>query len=148
MYYTKAMSTALFGRGITDSNTKGIVKSECDVGNYTVEDFLKYWKSKAKSRDVTYITVKYKDKAVLKSLLKNFSCADIKMMMDYLWDSGEAINLREGKLQYTSYGLFLLSGGFLNPIYNRAKWWKEGIKDTTNTRGWEADGKDSVTIEF
>ena len=147
MYYTKAMSTALFGKGVVSSKTKGIVKSEADLSNYTAEDFLKYWKSKAKSRDVNYVTVKYKDKAILKSLLKNFSCVEIKMMMDYLWDSGEPINLKDGKLPYPSYGLFLLSGGFLSPIYNRAKWWKDGIKETP-VRGWENDGKDSVTIEF
>lgn len=147
MYYTKAMSTALFGRGVTPSTTKGIVKSECDISNYTADDFLKYWKSKAKERDVNYVTVKYKDKAVLKSLLKNFSPTDVKLMMDYLWESGEPINLKEGKLQYTSYGLFLLSGGFVNPIYNRARWWKDGIKEAP-VRGWENCGEESVTIEF
>ena len=147
MYYNKAMSTALFGRGVVSPKNKGIIKSEGDFDSYKAEDFLKYWKSKAKEKNVNYITVKFKDKAVLNSLLKSFSGADIKLMMDYLWESGEPINLREGKLPYASYGLFLLSGGFLNSIYNRAKWWKDGIKDTP-VRGWEADGKESVSIDF
>lgn len=147
MYYTKAMSTALFGKGVTPSSTKGIVKAETDISNYTADDFLKYWKSKAKQRNINYITVKYKDRAIIKSLLKNFSCTDIKLMMDYLWDSDDSINLKEGRLQYSSYGLFLLSGGFLSSIYNRARMWRDGIKDEP-VRGWEADGKESVTIEF
>lgn len=150
MHFTKAMSKALFGKAITPPETKGIIKNtEIDFSNYTADDFLKYWKAKAKEHNVTYMTVKYKDKAILKSLLKNFKCEDIKLMMDYLWDSGEPIMLREGKLQFPSYGLFLLSGGFLNPIYNKAVWWKKGIKDTQPQRGWESTKEEgSVKIEF
>lgn len=147
MYYNKAMSIALFGKGVVPSNTKGIIKSEGDFANYKAEDFLKYWKSKAKERGVNYITVKYKDKAIIGSLLKNFTCLDIKMMMDYLWESDERITLREGRLEYTSYGLYLLSGGFLSSIYNRAKWWKDKIEDEP-VRGRARSGEEGVTIEF
>lgn len=148
MHFTKAMSETLFGRAITSPKSKGIIKTEVDFSNYTADDFLKYWKSKAKEHNVNYMTVKYKDKAILKSLLKNFKGEDIKLMMDYLWDSGESIILREGKLQFHSYGLYLLSGGFLNSIYNKAVWWRDGIKDTPQ-RGWETTKEEgSVKIEF
>lgn len=148
MYYNKALSKALFGKGVTLPNTKGILKSQTDISNYTAEDFLRYWKAKAKEHNVTYVTVKYKDKAILKSLINNFTKEDIKLMMDYLWDSGEPIMLKDGKLQYTSYGLFLLSGGFLNPIYNKANWWKNGIKETPKARGWENKDGGEVEIDF
>lgn len=146
MYYSKAMSIALFGKAVTSPATKGIVKSETDFTNFTADDFLRYWKSKAREHNVSYIAVKYKDRAVLKSLVNNFKATEIKIMMDYLWDSGEPIILKDGKLQYTSYGIFLLSGNFLNSIYNKAMWWYNNIKDTQQ-RGWEAE-KESVSIDF
>lgn len=146
MYYNKALSKALFGKGVTLPSTKGILKSQADISNYTADDFLKYWKAKAKEHNITYVAVKYKDKAILKSLINNFTKEDIKLMMDYLWDSGEPIMLKDGQLQYTSYGLFLLSQGFLNNIYNRATWWKRGI--TPKSRGWESKNGGEVEIDF
>lgn len=146
MYYNKALSKALFGKGVTLPNTKGILKSQADISNYTTDDFLRYWKAKAKEHDVSYVAVKYKDKAILKSLINNFTKEDIKLMMDYLWDSGEPIMLKGVQLQYTSYGLFLLSQGFLSGIYNRATWWKNGIAE--KSRGWENKNGGAVEIDF
>ncbi len=146
MYYTKAMSTALFGRATTPPTTKGIVKAETDYSNYDASDFMRYWKAKAREKGVTYIAVKYKDRAILKHLVANFKGEDIKLMMDYLWDSEEPINLKEGRLQYPSYGLFLLSNGWLNSIYNKAVWWKS--KTPTNARGWESKTEEETTIDF
>lgn len=146
MYYNKALSKALFGGGVTPPNTKGILKSQSDISNYTAGDFLKYWKAKAKEHNITYVAVKYKDRSILKSLINNFKNEDIKLMMDYLWDSGEPIMLKGEKLQYTSYGLFLLSQGFLNTVYNKAVWWKNNI--VPETRGWESKDGGGVEIDF
>lgn len=146
MYYNKAMSKVLFGKAVVPSKTTGILKSELDIENYTATDFMNYWKSKAKSRDITYIPVKYSDRAIIKALMKNFRSSEIKVMMDYLWDSNERIYTKDGVLQYTSYGLFLLSNKWLNSVYNKATQWHSGYKEES-VRGKEAQ-KEGVVIEF
>lgn len=147
MYFSKATSELLFGRAVTKETDKGILKSEGDFSNYSPQDFLKYWKSKAKDRGITYIAVKYKDISVLKSLCKNFTGTEIKDMMDYIWDGSTKFYLGGQLLNPTSYGIFLLSNGFLNRIYNDTKLWKNG-ETLEETRGWESNGKESVDIEF
>lgn len=146
MYYNKAMSKVLFGKAVVPPKTMGILKSELDIENYTATDFMNYWKSKAKNKDITYIPIKYADRAIIKALMKNFKSSDIKIMMDYLWDSDERIYTKEGILQYTSYGLFLLSNKWLNGIYNKAIQWYNGYKEES-VRGREAQ-KEGVVIEF
>lgn len=147
MYMSKAMSKVLFGRAVTNSDEKGIIKSETDFSNYTPQDFLKYWKAKARGCGVTYIPAKYKDISVLKSLCKNFTCTEIKDMIDYIWDEKTVFFLNGSKLQKTSYGIFLLSNGFLNKVYNDTKLWKNG-ETLEEQRGWESNGDGGVEIEF
>ena len=67
-------------------------------------------------------------------------------LMDYLWDSNERIYTKDGVLQYTSYGLFLLSNKWLNSVYNKATQWHSGYKEES-VRGKEAQ-KEGVVIEF
>ena len=88
MYYTTAMSKALFGKAVVNKDTKGIVKNtfDSDFSNYLADDWMRYWKSKAKERNIKYVPVKYKDVAVLKKLVKDFKSSDIKVMIDYIWN--------------------------------------------------------------
>lgn len=147
MYFSKSMSKILFGRAVTDTDDAGIKKSEADFSNYTAQDFLKYWKSKAKERGITYIPAKYKDISVLKSLCKNFTSTEIKDMIDYIWDEKTKFYLSGQLLNPTSYGIFLLSNGFLNKVYNDTKLWKNG-ETLEEVRGWESNGDGGVEIEF
>lgn len=147
MYFSKAMSKVLFGRAVTNSDDKGIIKSKADFSHYTPSDFLRYWKAKAKERNITYIPQKYKDVAVLRSLCKTFTCDEIKDMIDYIWAEDTKFYIRGEVLQPTSYGIFLLSNGFLNKVYNDSKLWKGGEKLTVE-RGWENKGKEGVAVEF
>lgn len=146
MFYNKAMSKVLFGKAVVTPKTKGVLKSALDVENYTPDDFMNYWKAKAREKDVVYVPVRYKDRAIIKSLMNNFKSSEIKIMMDYLWSSNERIYTKEGLLNYTSYGLFLLSSSWLNSIYNKAIRWYNNYKEEP-VRGREAK-KEGVTIEF
>lgn len=146
MFYNRAMSKVLFGKAVVTSKAEGVLKSALDVENYTTDDFMKYWKTKAKEKDIIYVPVKYSDRAIIKSLMKNFKSSEIKIMMDYLWDSDERIYTKDGVLNYTSYGLFLLSNKWLNGIYNKAIRWYNNYKEAP-VRGREAV-KEGVTIEF
>ena len=118
MYYTTAMSKALFGKAVVTKDTNGIVKNtfDSDFSNYLADDWMRYWKSKAKDRNIKYVPVKYKDVAVLKKLVKDFKSSDIKVMIDYIWDDSTSFVIRGERLLPSSYGLFLLSGAFLNSV--------------------------------
>ena len=52
MYYSSAMSKALFGKAIVKPTAKGIVKSQGDFSNYNASEWMKYWKSKAKEKNI------------------------------------------------------------------------------------------------
>ena len=149
MYYTTAMSKALFGKAVVTKDTKGIVKNtfDSDFSNYLADDWMRYWKSKAKERNIKYVPVKYKDIAVLKKLVKDFKSSDIKVMIDYIWNDSTSFVIRGEKLLPSSYGLFLLSGAFLNSVYNKAVLSKENIQEIPQ-RGWEGKAEESVKIDF
>lgn len=149
MYYTSAMSKALFGKAVVNTNTKGIVKNtfDNDFSNYLADDWMRYWKSKAKEKNVTYVPIKYKDVAVLKKLVRDFKSSDIKLMMDYIWDDSTSFIIKGERLLPSSYGLFLLSGAFLNSVYNKATLRKDNIQETPK-RGWEGKAEESVKIDF
>lgn len=148
MYLTKAMSTALFGKAVVSPKSKDIVKSDVDVVAFTYSDFLRYWKEKAKQRDVKYVAVPFKDNAILKSLMKSYTNTEIKQMIDYLWDSGERLTRGTKEIPYVDYGIYMLSANWANSIYNRSKHWKLNFKDK-ELRGWENTRGESVAeIEF
>ena len=148
MYYSSAMSKALFGKAIVKPTAKGIVKSQGDFSNYNASEWMKYWKSKAKEKNIKYVAVKYKDTDILKKLVSDFKSDEIKLMMDYLWDSGDTFTIRGETLHYSSYGLYLLSSAFISSIYNKAIWWRDNITNAPK-RGWESkEETGGVTIEF
>lgn len=146
MYYTSTMSKALFGKAVVSSEDKGIIKnsSDNDYSNYLADDWMRYWKSKAREKNIKYIPVKYKDISVLKKLVRDFRGEEIKMMIDYIWNDKTAFNLKGEKLVYSSYGIFLLSGAFLSSVYNKAR---VGYEEQ-NVRGWVGNDKESVKIDF
>ena len=148
MHINKAMSAALFGRAVVTPKASGIIKSDVDVSVFTPTDFLRYWKDKAKQRDIKYVTVQYKDNAILKSVMKSYTNTEIKLMIDYLWDSGERISSNDKEIPYTDYGIYLLSSGWANSIYNRANFWKKHFKDK-ELRGCEnTRGENVAEMEF
>lgn len=147
MHYNKAMSVVCFGKGITMPNKKGILKDELDYSNYTPSDWQRLWNTKAAENNIKYIPVPYKDSSVFKSLKKTFKGDEIKLMIDFIWDSGYIFNTKRGVIPKTDYGVYLMSSDWVNSIYNKAIWWRKDIKDAS-TRGWESTEKGSVTIDF
>lgn len=150
MHYTSAMSKAIFGKAVVKADDKGIVKNVSDenaFSNYLADDWMRYWKSKAREKGIKYIPVKYKDVAVLKKLVRDFQGCDIKLMIDYIWDDETVFTLKGEKLSYSSYGIFLMSDAFLSCVYNKALLKKNKIQETPK-RGWEGQVKESVKIDF
>jgi hypothetical protein len=94
-----------------------------DVTNFTVPDWHRYITLKCKIKGVRYSGSNVKSNAVLKSALTNFHPNEIRLMIDFIFDSGQ------DKFDYKSNVVMALSKSWLDYTYNTSKIW-DGVKDS------------------
>lgn len=92
---------------------------------FTSSDWIMYFQDKYyQENDRGYSIVGQKmwamEHAIYKSLMKDYTPRDIKLMIDFIFDSNQDI---KPKLQAGSY---LLSKGWLQSVYQNAKLWQTG----------------------
>lgn len=109
----KNLSNKAFQAFITKLNNE-----QFDEFNH--KDWLSYFIHKGKSKGMRYIPNYIKDAAVLKSLMSNFEPTDIKNMIDFIFDSNQDIVDRR------TVGIWALSGGWTNTIYQNSQLWING----------------------
>lgn len=132
-------------------NKIGISKGFKVKKEMKVNDWIKYFCSKAGVYNIKYIPVKYKDTGILKRLIANYSQEEIQLMIDFIWDSDYIFKTKNGEISKESYGLYLLSSSWVNSIYNLSKKWKEGsleeetFKKQQRGQVWQ-NGKESEVI--
>lgn len=146
MIITKAEAKKLFGRGIVTSDKSGIIKSEEDYSKFKVNDWIKYFCTKAEKHGVKYQIVRYKDTSVIKSLMSNYSSQEIKNIIDFLWDSDYRFKSGGREKDLMEYGIYLLSNAWLSSYYNLAiNYEGQAFK---KQRGWVEEKDGGVEIEF
>lgn len=102
----KAVNNADFLFSVTNRANSN---EELPVSAY---DFYKYFCFKAKENGIIYKKpYEYREKAVLNSLLKNFTIEDIKWLIDTAWDVKHNIMPKE------NMNIFILSKAFLRSLY-------------------------------
>jgi hypothetical protein len=133
------------------TNALGIFEEKLEEGkisSFDHRDWYYYWRKKAEENGVRYITSNYpKDYAIIKSLMNELSWQEIKAMIDFVWDSEQDIQDKR------TVGLWILSKGWVNTIYQNTKLWIDGDykpkKAPKRNREWkdvaEASRKDSGT---
>jgi hypothetical protein len=95
--------------------------NEKDFEHFNTQDWLRYWNYKRNSHGLgNYIPNCTKDCAILKSLMKNFKMQDIKLMIDFLYDASHDLYNKK------KMGIWILSKGWLNEVYQSAQMWKDG----------------------
>lgn len=98
----------------------GGVKRESEFSKPKSHTFwIKYFASKMGETGMRYISSP-KDSNIAKSLLKNFTEDDIKLMIDFIFDSDQTF------VDKRTVGFWVLSKGWLNTIYNNSVLWKDG----------------------
>ena len=116
---------------------------------FDYKEWYQYFVWKAKQHGVPYLTRNYaKEYAILKSLMNELSWLDIKNMIDFLFDSDQDI------IDKRTIGLWALSKGWINTIYQNTQLWIRGEYKPKNSpkrnREWignasEASRKSSGT---
>ena len=133
----------------TDSNkARFLLKlSEGEFNAFDHKDWFNYFCYKASEHGVKYITRNYaKEYAIIKSIMGEMSYTELKDMIDFVFDSPQDI------VEKQTVGLWILSKGWINTIYQNTLLWKQGkYKPKTpqkRNREWqpelaEASRKDS-----
>ena len=93
---------------------------EEEFDQFTSVDWLFYFKFKASQYDINYKESVPKDKTILTKLARELTFLEIKVAIDFLFDSDQDI------LDKKTIGIWALSGGWLNTIYQNSQLWIEG----------------------
>lgn len=133
---------------VSDNNkSRFLVKLEEEAFHeFDYKDWYQYFVWRASENGVKYLTRNYaKEYAIIKSILNELSWTDVKNMMDFIFESDQDIADKR------TAGLWLLSKGWINTIYQNTQLWMDGdYKPKTapkRNREWvaEASRKDTGT---
>lgn len=92
--------------------------NEGDLDLFKSADWIEYFKKQA-SPYQKYVKARH-DSTIINSIMKKYSPAEIKNMIDYLFS--DAYDYKEK----WEVGIYLLSSSYLNSTYNGSILWKKG----------------------
>lgn len=141
---SKGKTTPARGKRATAADVfKAKLKDE-DFHEFDHKDWLKYFVMKADEQGIRYIVGNaVKDYAIIKALMNELNYPDIKGMIDFIFESDQDITPKE------TAGVFLLSKGWINTMYQNSLLWRNGKytprnkKAPVRTREWVASRKDA-----
>lgn len=106
-----ASNKARFERKLADENFE----------EFDHRDWYQYFVHKASEHGIRYLTKNYmKDYAIIKSILNEMNWSEMKLMIDFVFDSNQDI------VEKRTVGVWIMSKGWINTTYNNALLWKEG----------------------
>lgn len=109
----------------TATNRKDLMNYKLSKGkfkDFDEKDWFQYFVLKAKQNNVRYLQRNYaKDYAILKSIMGELSPEEIKNMIDFVWDCDHDIYSPKSTM-----GIWILSKGWINTIYQNSVLWAEG----------------------
>lgn len=111
-------------KGIANANNRArmLEKLEDELFNeFNEKDWFQYFVMKAEEHGIKYLVRNYaKDYTIIKSILNELSWDELKTMIDFVWDSNQDI------VDKRTVGIWVLSKGWINTIYQNSVLWKEG----------------------
>lgn len=110
------------GKANEHNKSRFMMKLEDELySEFDYKDWFQYFVHKADTHGIRYITRNYaKEYAIIKSILNEMSWTELKDMIDFVFDSNQDI------VEKRTVGLWILSKGWINSIYQNTILWKEG----------------------
>ena len=97
--------------------------NEHEYDKITYKDWTFYFMSKAREHEVNYIRGNaIIESSVIKKLMKHFSVAEIRTLIDFVWDAWDY----PYSVQQKTLSITIFSDGWLNTIVQLAEDWKKG----------------------
>lgn len=116
-------------------------------GEFNEKDWFQYFILKGEEQGVKYLARNYaKDYTIIKSILSELSWVELKLMIDFVWESNQDIQPKQ------TLGIWIMSKGWINTIYQNSLLWRDGKyrpkSAPTHNREWiaEASTKSSESI--
>ena len=146
----KKKSGKATGKSNTNNKARMLAKLELeDYASFDEKDWFQYFVFKAEENGVKYLARNYaKDYTIIKSILSELAWTELKLMIDFIWDSNQDIHPKQ------TVGIWIISKGWINTIYQNALLWQDGKyrpkTAPTHNREWiaEASSKPSTGIEY
>lgn len=106
--------------------------------DFNEKDWFQYFVHKGAEHGVRYLVRNYaKDYTILKSIMTEMTWVELKLMIDFVWDSPQDI------MDKQTVGIFILSKGWINTIYQNSILWRDGKYKPkhapTHNREWVAE---------
>ncbi|AEZ50510.1 hypothetical protein F400_gp063 [Bacillus phage BCD7] len=114
---------------------------EGEFHEFDHKDWYQYFVMKFEEQGSRYIQTNYaRDYAIIKSVLDNMGWSNLKDMIDFVFDSGQDIT------DTRTVGVWIISKGWLQSIYQNTQLWKAGEYKTKNApkrnREWIAEASE------
>lgn len=106
-----------------DSNKARFMQKLADelFSQFDHKDWFQYFVHKAQEQNVKYLTRNYaKEYAIIKSIMGEMTWRELKDMIDFVFDSNQDM------VEKRTVGLWILSKGWINSVYQNTLLWKEG----------------------
>lgn len=106
----------------SEGNNKFQTKlSEGLFNSFDKKDWVHYFIYKASTQGIVYKVGHHaREQAIMQSLAKDFTATDVKDMIDFIFDSTQDV------VDKRTVGIWVLSKGWINTIYQNALLWKSG----------------------
>jgi hypothetical protein len=112
-----------------------------NLTNFTITDWHRYINIKCKEKGVRYAGGNVKSNAVLKSALANFHPSAIKLMIDFIFDSGQ------DRFDYKSNAVMALSKSWIDFTFNSSAEWDRqagSFKKKPDKQAKQAEGRKKI----
>lgn len=136
-------------KGIANANNRSRMMSKLEdelFNEFDEKDWFQYFVLKAEEQGVKYLVRNYaKDYTIIKSILSELTWDELRTMIDFVWESNQDI------VEKRTMGIWVLSKGWINSIYQNSILWKEGKykpKSAPNrNREWVAEASSKPVTE-
>ena len=128
-------------KGTANANNRARMMEKLEEERYhefNEKDWFQYYVMKAEEHGIKYLVRNYaKEYTILKSILNELDWTELKLMIDFLYDSDQDIHPKQ------TLGIWILSKGWINSVYQSSLLWKDGKyrpkSAPTHNREWIAE---------
>lgn len=134
-------------KGVANANNRARMLAKMNeelFDEFNEKDWFQYFVLKAEEQGVKYLVRNYaKDYTIIKSLQSELEWHEIKLMIDFVWESNQDI------VEKQTMGVWILSKGWINSIYQNSLLWKDGKykpkSAPSRNREWVAEASTKST---
>lgn len=118
---------------------------EKQFDKFISDDWIRYFRDKAKSKGIKFLRGNViKERTILNALMKKLTPEEIKVYIDFIFDSNQEI------VDKRTVGIWIFSGGWINTIYQHSQLWIKGeTKNVSKNREWiEENSQEEKKVRF